>query len=541
MFGSKTIENALKITPCISNKMEDAINLWGKMYKNEAPWLKVPNKENAERVTSLGLPAMIVSEKARTALLEFKSEITTPTEEVETENPNYTEPEPDAFGNVLPSTEPKTITQDVPTSDTSRAEFLEKQYKKLKKKLRTQIEYGIAKGGLVIKPYLVSNKNTVANADGTEEEQTEYEIEFDFIQADCFYPLAFDSSGRITEAAFLQSKVQKDKIYYRLEVHKWEGNKVTISNKAYVNNNIDSNPIDVTQVSLGKEIKLSDVPEWSGLEEEITLNNVSKPLFAYFKMPEANTVDVSSPLGVSGFDRAKSLIKDADEQYSRLLWEYEGGEMAVDIDRDALQFLQDPSGNGGHSELPRKQQRLYRTVDLGESNTYNIYAPALRDSSYMQGLNTILMRIEDVTSLSRGTLSDASAEARTATELKILKQRSYQANADIQKAIEDCLEDVIYAMNVYATLYEVTPEGEYDVSYEWDDSIITDVNDELGHRITLQNEKLASRLENRMWYFGETERQAQEALQKIDSEGMANMENELMMQSNLQRQRFGEE
>ena len=42
---------------------------------------------------------------------------------------------------------------------------------------------------------------------------------------------------------------------------------------------------------------------------------------------------------------------------------------------------------------------------------------------------------------------------------------------------------------------------------------------------------LASRLENRMWYFGETEKQALDALAKIDEENAQNMEQELEMQT----------
>ena len=143
------------------------------------------------------------------------------------------------------------------------------------------------------------------------------------------------------------------------------------------------------------------------------------------------------------------------------------------------------------------------------------------------------MRIEDVTGLSRGTLSDAAAEARTATELKILKQRSYQTNADIQQAIEDALRDVVYAMNAYCDLYEITPPGEYDVNFEWDDSIIVDVDMELNKRMTLLQNGLTSKLELRMWYFGETERQAREALQQVGEESTEQMEQDLMMQGNL--------
>ena len=587
MIGSKTIERELKIAPVISSQMEIAISNWSQMYKNKAPWLHEPTSADPTRVVSLGLPALISSEKARTALLEFNSEITAPTEEIEVENPDYEEPQPDEFGNIIPSTQKPTIIEEKPKGDTGRAEFLEEQYKKLKKQLRKQIEYGIAKGGLVIKPYPVyqepfktgetnnPEQQKVSTADTAEnnsmelnpKEQTQqapnkeqsqtgekqgqavtpdgkqqeapkatYTIEFDFIQADCFYPLAFNAAGEITEAAFLDVRVEKNYIFRRLEYHKWEKSTLMIINKAYKSDNIEQNRTNT--VDLGKEIKLTEVPEWSSLQEKTVIGPVSKPLFAYFKMPEANTIDTTSPLGVSGFARAVDLIKDADMQYSRMLWEFEAGEMAIDIDRDALNFVTQGQGRDGKpfgkSELGRTQQRLFRKVDLGnEGDTYSVFAPALRDQSMLAGLNTILMRIEDVTGLSRGTLSDAAAEARTATELKILKQRSYQTNADIQEAIEDALRDVIYAMNVYCDLYEITPDGEYDVNFEWDDSIIVDVDMELGKRITLLQNGLTSKLELRMWYFGETERQAREALQQVGDESHEQMEEDLAMQGNL--------
>lgn len=542
MIGSRTIQNELHVSYAISPKMETAIQTWTNLYLNKAEWLHEPDEDNPARVVSLGLPAMIASEKARTALLELESEITPITEEKEVPNPDYPgemqfTDGPDGEKIPLPTTpQPETIIEEHTVGDTSRAEFLESQYKKLKKQLRKQIEYGIAKGGLVIKPYIVTSKeeNTEGENGLNADLVPTTEIEFDFIQADSFYPLAFDASGRITEAAFVQSKVERNQIYRRLEYHKWENNTVTVINKAYKSNNVRNNG-DIDNVDLGEEIALTEVPEWKDLEPKTTIKNVTKPLFGYFKMPEANTIDPTSPLGVSGFSRAVSLIKDADLQYSRLLWEYEAGEMAIDIDRDALRQETDAYGNAV-SKPSMLQQRLFRKVDLGtDSDTYNPFTPSLRDTNYIQGLNTILMRIEDVCGISRGTLSDSADVARTATELKILKQRSYQTNADIQQAIENAIRDVIYVMNVYATLYEITPEGEYDVNFEWDDSIIVDIDEEINKRITLMQNGLSSKLELRMWYFGETERQAREALAKIDEENQRAAESEMMAQAS----RFG--
>lgn len=591
MLGANTIESKLNVTVAISSEMEKAINLWNAMYKNKAPWLHEPDENDPIRIVSLGLPAMIASEKARTALIEFKSDITTPTETVEVPNPDFKNP-PDTkineWGEEVPILVSPTIEKDQPKTDTARAEFLNKQYTKLKQHLRTQLEYGVALGGLIIKPYYTEmtisdeqeemqeqqqeqpkktneqlrneaidksafpGKQAPEEAEAGQEQNTEEmaqqpvkkgpkvvpSIEYDFIRADCFYPLAFDANGNITEAAFVQPKVDKQYVYRRLEYHKWENNKLTIINKCYRSSNTAAIEND-SQGDFGKEVPLTEIPEWATLTPEIVINDVIKPLFAYFKMPDANVIDMTSPLGISGYARAISLIKDADMQYSRLLWEYEAGEMALNVDRDAFQWMADSENTDrGKSKLGQGQQRLYRQLDVNKEELFEPFAPSLRDANYVQGLNTILMRIEDVTGLSRGTLSDASSEAKTATELKILKQRSFQSNQDVQKALENALKDAIYATNALCDLYNITPPGLYDVNFEWDDSILVDVNEELNTRMALMQQGLMSKLELRQWYFGETERQAKEALDKIGQESTSDMENDMM--GNFGNNRFGQ-
>ena len=616
MLPKKTVEDVLHITPCVSDRMADAIQLWSDMYEGNSPWLKEPTPTNPIRIVSLGLPSLIASEKARMVTLEMKTEISAPMAEVElapqasaapgeqptvpgAEAPKDGAAEPTSVGtdtqNVVPggmnaipmSTAYQQKTERVPTGPTERADFLNGQYKKCCRQIRRQLEYGIAKGGLVIKPYVVRYNNTpkfgstpqegddVENAQNTAQNEqknssvqntakstnnapaalqnapaqsnnTQYsnnllnaEIDFDYIQADRFFPLAFDANGKVIEAAFIQTKVDKaqEKVFIRLEYHKLEGRTVTVQNFAFESTDMslaNSNSIKSAS-NLGKAIPLTAVPEWASLQPKTVIEGVDRLLFAYFRMPEANTVDPYSPLGVSGYSRVIQLIKDADMQYSRLLWEYEAGEMAIDVDRDALKFMTDPKGEG-YTVLPEKQERLFRKVDLNTEDTYNVFAPALRDQSIVHGLNTIFMRIEDCTGLSRGTLSDVNTqEAKTATELKILKQRSFATNADIQMALQDALTDVVYVMDVYCTLYEVTPPGEYEVSFEWDDSILVDSESELSKRITLMQNGLASKLETRMWYYGETENQARAALMQVEEEAtqamMQNAQAEIMKAS----------
>ena len=571
MIGPKTIEQAIRVSPTISAKMANAITLWSEMYEDNPPWLKKATKESPTRVVSLGLPALIASEKARLATLEMESEITTPVKEVEKENPDYQPPSIDeATGQISMGVVETTIKVDEPIGNTERAEFLNEEYKKLKKHIRRQLEYGIAKGGLIIKPYVIlhddfKSSSDSANKVGSTSENskstnTTYnnkkihyqdnlnsditdkykaEIEFDFVQADDFYPLSFDANGKIVEAAFIQRRIDKEYTYSRIEYHRLDGKTVTVKNYAYRkdNNTISSMTTPSSlEIDLGTEVPLSSVPEWADLQPEVEIEGVDRLLFAYFKMPEANTIDTKSPLGVSAYSRVVNLIKDADYQYSRLLWEYEGGELAIDVDRDALKLVTDANGND-ITRLPIMQERLFRKVDLNAEDTYQVFAPELRDASMTNGLNTILMRIEDATGLSRGTISGdpqfISTEAKTATEMKILKQRSYSTNADIQQALEDALKDAVYVMDVYCSLYKITPEGKYEISFEWDDSILVDSESELTKRLQLINAGLASKLEVRMWYFGETENQAKAALQKIDEENKRAIETNMMAQSQL--------
>ncbi len=183
-------------------------------------------------------------------------------------------------------------------------------------------------------------------------------------------------------------------------------------------------------------------------------------------------------------------------QYSRLLWEFEGSELALDIDINAIR----PDSDG---RMPKLNERLFRKLDLGEENTYNIFSPVIRDASQINGLNEMLIRIEDVCGLSRGTFSNLQTQAKTATELKILRQRSYATVADTQKSLQQALEHLIYAMDVWATIGNLAPSGDYNVSFEFDDSIVTDIDTEFDRRVKLLQMGIIKPEELQKWYFGE--------------------------------------
>ena len=387
----------------------------------------------------------------------------------------------------------------------ARAIFLQQQYKKMLKNLADNLEIGNAKGGLVFKPYVKNEQ-----------------IYTDFVQEGLFYPISFDDTGRIISIVFSSQKTEGNYIYTRLEYHRLEGTDYYISNTAYKSNN---------NSSLGKEINLSEVPEWKSIEKEVKIENVEKPLFAYYKPPIANNVDTKSPLGISVFAKAVNLIKDADEQYGRVMWEYEGSEKAVYASTEALkprkEIIRDEEGKRINWETPKLKDRLFRAIDLDGKNGegfFEDYSPEIRDEAFWRGLNKILERIEFNVGLAYGTLSEPAFSDKTATEIKTSKQRSYVTVSRMQENLQTALEDLIYAMDVLTTLYSLAPIGTYQASFEWGDSVLTDTQVEQTIQMQEVGQGLRSKLRYIMWRYGLTEQQAQEELDRIQEEKMSNQE-----------------
>ena len=478
MLPLKAVEQVEKIETPLSADMINALDDWYKAYCGQSPWLSADDG----KVKSMGLPALIASEIARQVTLEMQWNITGKTPE-------------------------KTENNEIPEAvDNPRAEYLRNEFEKLMSELRKKLEQGCAAGGMAVRPY----PNT---DDG--------HIYFGWTMDWSLYPVAFDETGNLKDVIFRDVYQDGDITYTRLERHTVEKDGVKVTQRVFKSKFKDQ---------VGSEVPLSAVDQWAKLEPEATLHGTDGQMFGWYKVAAANNVDVDSPMGISVFHKALKVIKQADMQYSRLLWEFEGSELAIDVDPLALRPQNGKKTGAGEPvyELPQLNERLFRGVNLDEDH-YSVFSPSIRDTALLNGLNRLLMMIEDLSGLSRGTLSDAPLEARTATELRILRQRTYATIADNQAALERCLRDVIRAMDKYATIYNLAPEGEYEASFEWDDSILTDRAQEMTEQLELMSQGILSKAEVRQWYTGETEAQAQAAIQAIQ-DGVLEQNMEAMMQ-----------
>lgn len=471
----------------LANKMQIALDLWSDMYADESPWL-----DDVKGIFSFGIPASICEELARYVLTEMDSHI--------------------VVAGVGESDKAHDESHD--EEPTNRAEWLDKIYhERLLKNMNDTLEKAMAHGGMVIKPYISNNS-----------------IHYDICYQGEFVPIAFDDDGNITDIAFHDSFVEGNIRYSKVERHKFDisSRTITITNKAYKTKN-NSNA-DTTE--LGNEIPLVAVDKWALIEPEIEVTNIDKPLYGYYKVPIANNIDINCPLGVSVFHKASKVIERADRQFSRLDWEYDAGQMAIDVDPMAIKT---DSGYYGTSSMDDLRSRVYRKLDLGTDDTYKEFAPTLRDASYINGLNLYLMRIEDICGVARGTISNVDGTARTATEILILKQKTYVTTASNQEALQRCLEDVIYATNVLADYYKDelnALDGEYVMNTEWSDSAIVDTYTELEQRLNLVNAGIMSKAEVRSWYMGEDIDTANTHVNAIASENSANLLNDIFANAN---------
>lgn len=444
ILPNKTVEEGLK-------DLKVKIDMSDDMVESLELWSEMYEDKSPwlnKEIKSMNLPASIASELARLVTIELESEITGG----DTEN--------------------------------DRSLYLNEQYQKVIDKLRVQTEYAVAKGGLIFKPYL-DNEN----------------IAVEFVQANEFYPTKFDSSSNLIGVIFPDIINIGDEVYTRLEYHLLMDNgDYYISNTSFVK--------DKNTEGLGSPTPLTRVEAWEELETEVLLIGVHRTLFSYFKMPLANHKDTKSELGVSAFSKAENLIKEADKQWSKILWEFEGTELAVDVSIDMIDG----------DKMPEGKARLFRKLDSEDESFYEVFSPQIRDESLFNGLNKILQKVEFVCGLAYGTLSDIQMVEKTAEEIKTSKQRSYSTVVDIQKALRLSLERLIDVMDYMADLYTLAKKGDYEVSFHFDDSIVIDSKQE--QAIMLQ--EVASGLIKPELYlmtrYGVTEEQAKEMLPDVVDE-----------------------
>lgn len=333
----------------------------------------------------------------------------------------------------------------------ARAAWLQEQIDKIYFQIRHWVEYGMAYGTIILKP----------NGKGLD-----IFTAMDFIITDC------DNEG-IYGIVFKDSYSENDKYYTRFEYHRFvevkDGENTYypyyISNRAYVSRSAKS---------VGDPIALSRT-KWSDLLPEtppiLKANNekIDGPMFGILRTPQANNLDISSPLGLPIYAEAIEELKDLDVAYSRNVGEIFDSEKIILVDDRLMLKSGQNLKNSRISDIKLPHYAINVFGD-GAENFYREIVPSLNTDTRITGINNLLSFVGFKCGYSNGYfVLDEKTGMVTATQVEADDRRTIQLIKDVRDKLESCLDGAIYALNVYADLYGLAPAGNYEITYDFGD------------------------------------------------------------------------
>lgn len=324
----------------------------------------------------------------------------------------------------------------VTVDGSARADWLQEQVNKIYFKLREWVEYGSAYGTVILK----------VNGDSVE----------------LYTPDRFEATqvtnGKITGVVFYDTQKVGDTWYTRLEYHRFEGGQYRITNKCYSG---------TSEYDLKTRVDIAATP-WADLMEEAAVENIDKPLFGVLRTPQANNIAMNSPVGLPVFSEAVQELRDLDIAYSRNSKEIDDSKRMVMLDSDRLLPYGNP-GNLDRASLP-DYIRLVDGDTSTESDIYHEINPTLNTDARLTGINALLSQIGFKVGFSNGYfVFNEKTGMVTATQVEADDRRTIQTVKDHRDKLEDCMGGLIYALNVFADLYDYAPAGDYEVVFDFGD------------------------------------------------------------------------
>lgn len=280
----------------------------------------------------------------------------------------------------------------------------------------------------------------------------------------------------------------------------------TISSTTYLrwtNYSIENGNLKILQQYSDEKGNKIPAPDfWKDIQEVMSITNVDRCLFGYIKSP-INNRKANDKYGVPityGCEATILEIKDCLKQMAR---EYSLKEVFVGADLTMF---------NGTNGLPTNG--LYRKIDSGKDDFFEVFDPAFRD--FTNRLQELYKRLEHEIGTSYGIISEVQTNNATATEIRKAMYDTFTIVDDMRSNIEKGLEDFFYACDVLANAYNLSAMGEYQISYDWDYSLIED-SQQTFNQLTIGVDKGVIKSEElRNWMKPtETMEQSIEAVQEI--------------------------
>ena len=358
--------------------------------------------------------------------------------------------------------------------DNQRSELLNKTGQSMWKKAKKIVSMGFGYGGIVIVPYVKGGK--------------EY---YSLVPQDRLTIDAMDGE-LITGATILAEK----KVI--------SGSINTKTYLRWTNYQIQNGNLVITQqFSDDKGQQIPAPTFWQDIQEVMTITNVDRCPFGYIKSP-INNRKANDKYGVPITYGCEATILEIRETMKQLIREFELKEAFVGA--DATMF--------GKNGLP--SNGLFKKIDSTQDDFFEVFDPSFRDSSYMVRLQELYKRLEHEVGTSYGILSEVNSQQATATEIRRSMYDTFTICDDMRSNIEKGMEDFFYACNVLANAYNLSAQGEYNVTFDWSYSLLEDTQTEWAQLTYGQARGIVKDVELRQWLFpDETLEESEQAIADI--------------------------
>ena len=377
------------------------------------------------------------------------------------------------FSNKLANYVINDSTMDV-TGENARVDLLNKMGQSMWKKAKKMTSMGFGYGGVIIVPYVKGGKiyyNLVPQNRVTIDET---------------------DGDLITGATVLAEK-------------KTIGG--SLDSKTYMrwtNYQVKNGNITITQQFSDEKGNKIPAPEfWKNIQEVQVITGVDRVLFGYLKSP-VNNRNTSDTYGVPITYGCDATINEIKETLKQMVREYDLKQAFVGA--DATMF-------NGKDALPLNG--LFKKIDSGDDSFFEVFDPQFRD--YTTRLQELYRRLESEIGTSKGILSDVQTANATATEIKRSMYDTFTIVDDMRSNIEKAMDDFFYACNVLANAYNLSPQGEYELAFDWSYSLLEDTQQEFSQMMQAESKGIVSKVEIRQWLNpDETLEEAEEKIKEIE-------------------------
>lgn len=254
---------------------------------------------------------------------------------------------------------------------------------------------------------------------------------------------------------------------------------------------------------------------WADLNPDWYIPGVDRLLVGRMK---SKTTDPSDPNPVKGVPLcigAKKPIAELHYLYDQFHVEFELGEATVFADKTVF---------APNKKLPRGRKRVIQTVSRGrgvdEKALLEHWQPELRFQAYADAIQEQYRLFENAVGVSEGVLSRIDSGATNYENVDNVRKSMRKTQSFIEKsrkASEQFLEDLVYAWDVLANYYNITPMGDYGINYNWSDEYINTFKDRMDALMMAESIGAADAADIRAYLFNEPPEIADQKVIEISS------------------------